>query len=343
MEKTKLRFYFLSALLVGVLIVLVLILRPFLAPLALAAIFAVVLHPMYRRVLPNVGHRPSIAALLVVVGSAACVLLPLSLLGAYVFEEMQQAYGSFADGSAKAYLDAFIASAPFDPSFATTLSANLETYVRQGLAWLVGNLDVIFSSVADTALALFVFLIAFFYLLRDGTALIRTLIDASPLSADDDTEMSHRLSQAVHSVIVGNLSIGLIQGAVSTIGYLIFGLPNAILWGVVTAFAALVPGVGTALVFIPAVLFLLIMGTYGGALGLTLWGVLAVGLIDNMLGPRLIGRGARLHPLLILLSVLGGIAFFGPVGIFLGPLTVSFCAVLISLYASSLSGKLHVA
>ena len=103
----------------------------------------------------------------------------------------------------------------------------------------------------------------------------------------------------------------------------------------VTSLAALVPGVGTALVMAPAIGFLLISGQTVSAIGLLVWGVAAVGLIDNFLGPVLMGRGVHLPPLVILLAVLGGLAFFGPVGIFLGPLTVSLLIALFTLYADS--------
>ncbi len=113
----------------------------------------------------------------------------------------------------------------------------------------------------------------------------------------------------------------------------IFGIPNGFLWGTVAAIAALIPGIGTALVFIPAIAFLFFIGNIPQALGLLAWGALAVGLIDNILGPKLVGRGMQLHSLLVLLSVLGEIIFFGPSGIFLGPLSLSLLFVLLSIYA----------
>ena len=99
------------------------------------------------------------------------------------------------------------------------------------------------------------------------------------------------------------------------------------------AIAALIPSVGTALVFVPAIILLFISGQIFAAFGLLLWGALAVGLIDNFLGPKLIGRGMHLHPLLVLFSVLGGIVFFGPIGFVLGPIILSLLFALLDIYS----------
>ena len=159
------------------------------------------------------------------------------------------------------------------------------------------------------------------------------LIELSPLNDKEDEGVFDRLELAVNSVIKGNLVIALVQGVLTTIGFMLFGVPNAILWGTVAAVAALIPGIGTGLVFIPAVAFLFFTGANVPAFGLFIWGALGVGLIDNFLGPKLVGSGMKLHPLLVLLSVLGGLMYFSPAGVFLGPLSLSLLFALLSIYA----------
>ncbi len=116
------------------------------------------------------------------------------------------------------------------------------------------------------------------------------------------------------------------------VGLWIFGVPNPALWGVLTGIASLVPTIGTALVAIPAILFLFAIGNNGAALGLSIWSVIIVGTIDNLLNPIIVGNKIDVPPLLILFAVLGGIALMGPVGILIGPLTVSFLYTLVSIY-----------
>ena len=117
-------------------------------------------------------------------------------------------------------------------------------------------------------------------------------------------------------------------------GFSIFGVPNPILWGSVAAVAALIPGVGTALVLIPSILYLFFIGETVSASGLLVWGIVAVGLVDNILGPKLVGRGIKLHPFLTLLSILGGISFFGPLGFLFGPLTLSLLFAFLEIYST---------
>ncbi len=332
--------YFLLLLLAGTLAITYFIFEPFLSALVLAAVFAVILQPVYRRIHREMPRWPSIAALLTVLASLVCILVPLAFIGTQIGFEAASLYSSLADGSAKAQLTSFLISlehmvgiyVPNTESFSAQLSSNIEIYAKSALTWLLQHLGAAFSGVASLFVSLFIFFIALYYLLRDGAHVKQALVELSPLRDAHDESVFHKLELAVNSVIKGNLMIALIQGVLSAIGFAIFGVPNPVLWGTVTAIAALIPAVGTGLIFIPIILFLLVTGNAFGAIGLSIWGALAVGLIDNVLAPRLIGSGMKLHPLLVLLSVLGGVTFFGAVGIFLGPLSLSLLFAFLSIY-----------
>ena len=343
MQSSRIQDIFLVALLVATSVLAFYIFEPFLIPLALAAIFAVVLYPLYRRIHTLLRGRESVAALLTVLVSLVCIITPIALLSTRVAHEAGALYASFdAGGGSGAMLDrAFDSGAriltPYVPDverFRQVVSANVGDYAREGARWLASNLGAAFASVASLLLSLFIFLISLYYLLRDGERMKQTVMHISPLSTEDEELVSARLAGAVNSVVKGNLLVALVQSALSIIGFSIFGVPNAVLWGVAAFFAALIPGIGTALVFIPAVAFLFLVGDTSSAFGLMIWGAVAVGMIDNVLGPRLIGKGMNLHPLLVLPGVLGGIGLFGPAGIFLGPLTLCLLFALLSIYSS---------
>ena len=318
-----------------------LIFSPFLKPLALAAVFAVVLQGLYRRISTLLGGWPSTAALLTVIVSVVLILFPLSFVGVLVGNEARDVYFSLDEGSGRSTIselflrvdESFGGAIPGLGEFSRDISANLDVYTKEALQWITGHAGDIFSSISSLLLSFFIFFIALYYLLRDGPHVRQMLIELSPLSDRDDAGVFDRLEHAVNSVIKGNLTIALVQGLLTMIGFTLFGVPNAVLWGTVAAVAALIPGIGTALVFIPAVAFLFFTGQTPQAFWLLAWGTLAVGLVDNFLGPRLIGSGTQLHPLLILLAVIGGIMFFGPIGIFLGPLSLSLLFALLSIYA----------
>jgi predicted PurR-regulated permease PerM len=147
------------------------------------------------------------------------------------------------------------------------------------------------------------------------------------------------LKASIHGVIRGALVIAGIQGIISGIGFAIFGVPNAVLWGSLAAVCALVPTLGTTLVFVPIVGYLALTGHIPQAIGLAVWGIFAVGLIDNILGPRLMSQGSSIHPFFILIAVLGGVDLFGPVGLFAGPLVVALFFALFDTYKVHISGK----
>jgi len=190
----------------------------------------------------------------------------------------------------------------------------------------------VFSSVGKVFLALFLSLLAFYCLIKDGQSLRDFYIRISPLPDEDDERILVKLHATVNSVIRGTLVIAVIQGFLTGIGFMIFGIPNPTLWGSIAAITALVPTVGTAIVLIPGIIYLSIASGTAPAVGLTIWGLVAVGLVDNFLGPQVMKRGVAIHPFVILLSVLGGLSFFGPIGFLIGPLIISLLFALLEIY-----------
>lgn len=342
MINLKIQLQFLLILIVGVLILSFFILKPFLAPLTLAIIFAVILQPVYKAILHRINNHEMVASILTVSLSIVCILIPLIFLGTRIFYESAQLYNSVAQGDTNQNLiitvlrstgqtfDNFI---PGTGNSFVNLSNNIDIYIKRGLTWLINHLGVAISGISVLLLNLFIFFISLYYLLRDGPKLKRILIKLSPLDDEDDKIVFGRLESAVNSVIKGSLLIAIIQGILTAVGFTFFGIPNSILWGTITVIAALIPGIGTSLIIIPGIIYLFITGNPFSAIGLFIWGALAVGLIDNILGPKIIGKNLQIHPLFVLLSVLGGLAFFGPIGIFLGPLTMSLLFSFIDTYS----------
>lgn len=333
---------FLLASLALVLVLTFFIFKPFLATLVLAGICAVVLHPIYKKILKLIGGHEATATAVTVVLSIICIIIPLTILGAQMIHEAATLYGNFSEidnkqsGLVIVINDIGKTSERFIPGtehYFNNISNNITIYIKQVLAWLMSNLGQALSSATVFLLDLFIFLISFYYLLKDGGKLKRELIRLSPLNDSDDETVFKKLELAVNSIIKGNLVIAFIQGILMAVGFYLFGLPNGILWGSVAVVASLVPRIGTAIVLVPAVLYLFVIGSTTPAIGLAVWGTLVVGLVDNILGPKLIGKHLQLHPIFILLSVLGGIVLFGPIGIFLGPLVMSLLFALLSVYS----------
>jgi predicted PurR-regulated permease PerM len=208
----------------------------------------------------------------------------------------------------------------------------LDAYAQKTGSWFVEHAGPFFQGVAQFALAIFLWFLSVYYFLKEGHRIKALLVKFSPLSDRYDLEIVNRVVTSVKSVIGGSLIVALLQGILAGVGFAIFGIPTPAIWGLIAVFAALVPTIGTALVTFPAVAFLVLVGNNLAALGLLIWGILIVGGIDNIVRPKLLERGVKVHPLLILLSVLGGLAFFGPVGFLTGPIIVSLLSEFLTIY-----------
>ena len=341
MQTSSHTFFF--GLLLAVLVLAIFMFLPFLTPIVLAGAIAVVFAPMHRwivRTFYGDRERSNIGALTTLIVIVIIVFVPVLLVTGKIYTEVQGMYAYLIDESGRSqvitalnqgaesishlFLDLYPAYS-FD-------SFNVTGVLQKGLIWLFDNLDTIFSGASRIVLAAFVLLLALFYFLRDGRELKRQIIALSPLGDADDEKIFKKLEGTIFSIFAGSIAVGIIQGILTGIGFAIFGVPNPALWGAIAAVAALIPGIGTSLVLVPAIIYTFLTGSTGELVGLTIWSMFAVGLIDNFLAPIFINRGAKIHPFLILLSVLGGILFFGPIGFVLGPIVLAFLFSLLDIY-----------
>jgi len=311
---------------------------PFLSALALSGVIVTICYPVYLKIRQNIPKQnSSLAALITTFLVILVVILPIGFLISALLSEALSIYKIL--GSSNVSIVASLNNLEdVIQQMIPSAELDLTEYLRQGAQWFAGNLGTIFAGTASTVFSLFISLIGAFYFFRDGRTFTKELVRISPLPDSEDELILRRLGQAVRSVATGTILVALIQGTLTGIGMAIFGFERAILFGAVAAFGALIPSIGTSIVFVPAVAYLAITGDYFNTVGLAIWGVLAVGLIDNLLGPYLMSRGNVIHPFLILLSVLGGIVVFGPVGFVVGPVVVSLFKVLLELYSQHISG-----
>jgi len=203
-------------------------------------------------------------------------------------------------------------------------------------SWAFDNIGNIFSSSTKLILNTFIFFLCLYYLLVNRENLYTEALAISPLDDKTDEKLLKRIVNTIRGVVFGVLLVALIQGIIAGIGMTIFGVPGSLLWGALTAIAGLVPLLGTAVVLIPAVLYLFFTGSTASALGLLIWSLVFVSTIDNLIGPHLIGGKAHLNSFLVLISVLGGLTAFGSVGAIAGPSILAGLLGLIELYKSGI-------
>lgn len=330
------KFYF-YGLLIGVLFVLAIILKAFVYPLIFALIFSVVFRPINEKILAVFKKREGLAAFVTTSLIILIIIVPFTLIGIKLVSEASHVYntalssnGDFTQSVSQVFQgtrDNFNF-----PVLSKELYYQLVNYAKGGLSWVLQNSISIVSGAAKTFVNIFVFLGALYFLLRDGKQIKKNFVRVSPMDKVDSEKILQRLEDSINSIVKGNLVVAMLQGVLTGIGFWIFGVSQPVIFGGIAAIAALVPALGTSLVFIPVIAFLFLRGEIFQAASLTIWWIAAVSLIDNFLGPKLISRGAKVHPFMIFLSVIGGIATFGPIGFFLGPLTVSLFFALLDIH-----------
>lgn len=336
--KLNIRTLFFGALLLGVIVMALRLFLPYVVTLSIAATAAVIFYPVHRRILRTTKGRRALASLLTVALTAIVIILPLSLLLGQAAREAIDLYGRLAIDPAIFKGDILQTAEDAINRWAPT-PVDLNKYVGQAVTLLAQHLSGILAGTVKTFVQLFLGVVAYYYMLKDGEEFVDTMVELSPLADREDRDIQHRLKTAIDSIVRGSLIIATIQGIASGIGLAIFGVPYAFLLGAVAGVAAFIPTLGPSLVLLPAALYLLLSGHVGAGIGMLVWSALAVGLIDNLLHPTLVGRGAKIHPFFTLFSVIGGISGFGIIGFIIGPLIMSLLLVLFEIYRKELPAQ----
>ncbi len=320
------------------------VIRPYLDPLVLAVVLAALLHPFFRWLRDRLKGRASLAALLTCLLVLVVLLGPVALMGGALVRQgisslhaiqewisgggLERMMSSGAAGRIEQALSSVIPGLDLGGldlagSLAGTSSAAAAWLLKTG-GGLLGQAGLLLGK-----LALMIFVL--FYFLRDGEQLLAAALHLLPLRASQEERLIRRFKAVSRSAILGAFGTAAAQGVAGGIGLAIVGIP-ALFWGTMMALASLIPVVGTALVWVPAALYLLAIGSWGKALFLALYCSLAVGSIDNLLRPFLMSGQARMSTLWLFLAILGGIDAFGLMGLIYGPLIFGLLAVLLYLY-----------
>lgn len=309
------------------------VLSPFISALALSLIIVTICYPLHEKIKRLIYKQNNTLA-------AACstaivvflVVLPLVFISTIFVREFVSFYQNLGAGN-ELSIDAHLSNIEVTiRNYIPEFELNLTEQLKQSAEWFVGNIGAIFAGTVSTIFVVLISLIGSFYFFKDGREFLKILIKISPLPDREDDIIIARLALAVRSVATGVLLVSLIQGTLAALGFTIFGIERAVLWGAVGALLAMIPGIGTIAIMVPGIIFLFMNGSVIAATGLLIWTITTVIVVDNIIGPQLMSRGNNLHPFIVLISVLGGIATFGPIGFIIGPVIVTLFIVLLEIY-----------
>jgi predicted PurR-regulated permease PerM len=318
------------------------IVEPFMQPMAWAAILALFLYPLQRRLTRLTKGRSNTSALLLTIFTLLMFIGPMTVLAVAFGAQAQHLLslsGEWLDrlrGSEHLSLGTI----PHLERLFDWLNEHLSITVGEVQQWAVNSATRLLQRLASfggtaffgavgTVLSFTVMLFLLFFLLRDGDNITRTAIALIPMRQDRKQVLTQRMKDVTRAVVLGTLVTALVQGLLLGIGFAIAGLPAPVVFGVIGAVLSVVPFGGTALVWVPGAAALFLTGHVGMGIFLTLWGALPVSSADNFLKPLLIGGKAEVPTLAVFIGVLGGLSAFGLVGMFTGPIVMALVLTLV--------------
>jgi len=324
------------------------ILTPFLGPMLWAAFLAFLLHPLHVRLTRAFRNRPHASAFVLTFAVLILFLGPLGAMAAafaaQVGDLVRYAQGALAGQASNGFDIAQVPwlNAPWVQDGIARLESmfdinptELGDWLRQGanevLHWLASMGGRVFLGAIGTVVGFVLMLFLLFFFVRDGREMLATARELIPMEEAQKSRLIDHLASVTRAMVLGTGLTALIQGTLVGIAFLIVGLPSPLVFAVIAVLASLLPFGGTALVWAPAAIVLAAQGRWGATIFMVIWGALLVSLVDNVVRPMLVSGRANVGTLTVFIGVLGGLAAFGAIGLFLGPVVLALIIALVRL------------
>ena len=322
------------------------ILWPFFGAVLWGTILAILFVPLYRRLMRIMAQRRTLAAFATVMIVLLIVILPLVLIGALLLQEALGVYAKFQSGELDLgrFFQQVLGALPgwvsdllnrFGLSNLSSMQDKLSTGLMQGSQLVAAKVFDIGQNTLDLVVNLGIVLYLLFFFLRDGDGLARRIRTAVPLHADQQRELFNMFTTVIRATVKGNVVMAIVQGALGGLIFWFLGVHAAVLWAVVMAFLSLLPAVGSALVWVPVAIYFLVTGATWQGIVLIAFGVLVIGMVDNVLRPILVGKDTKMPDYVVLVSTLGGMAIFGLNGFVIGPVIAAMFMSVWEIFAAS--------
>jgi predicted PurR-regulated permease PerM len=323
-----------------------LILWPFFGAVCWAVFIAIVFFPMHQRFLKGSKGRRNMAAAASLTVILLIVILPLAMVATSITQEASLLVAKMRSGEIQiaTFFQRAVEALPVwmrgmldrfgVGDFGLLQQKLLAAFGQSGQA-ITSQAFNIGQNTLDFAVSFFVMLYILYFLFRDGLGLSEAIARTIPLREDHTQRLLKQFATVVRATVKGNIVVALVQGALGGMAFLVLGVPGPMLWGAVMALFSLLPAVGAFMVWAPVAAYFFFTGEIVKAVGLTLWGAVVIGLVDNFLRPILVGRDTRMPDYLILVATLGGLVIFGLNGFVIGPVIAAVFLVSWEMLASA--------
>lgn len=334
------------ALLVAVSLAFVWILLPFSGAVFWGAVIAIVFMPVYTALLRRWKQRRTLAALATLSIIVLMVVLPLTLLTGTLLKEAAALVQRVQSGETNfpRYFEHVVAVLPgwahdlldhFGLTDFNELQARITDTVTRGSQAIVTYVYGLGQNALDFIVGFFVMLYLAFFLLRDGASLSKRIRAAVPLAPAHRRHLAQKFIVVIRATVKGNILVAATQGALGGLAFWFFDIKGALLWAVLMGFLSLLPAIGAGLIWLPVAIYFLVTGAIWQGVTLIVYGVLVIGLVDNVLRPLLVGKDTQMPDYLVLISTIGGMAVFGINGFVIGPVIAAMFMVVWDLFATA--------
>lgn len=325
------------------------ILKPFLAPLLIAAILAHLFGFIYRWFLRYTGERKGVSSALTCFVIALIILVPVVFVSALVVSEVEGVIDHFSknEEGVKRVVENTIQSVV---SLPVIKSLGIEKFIDRDVISLAirsvskNTLVIVqntYQSVAHFIFVVFIMFFSLFYLLIDGFKLLKKIMQLSPLRDEYENKLVERFNSISRATIKGSLLVSLMQGFIGGILFWATGVPSPVLLGIVMTMSSVIPSIGSGLVWLPVGVIMIASGNTIQGLVILIAGGLVISTVDNIVRQKLIGRDTEMHPLVVFFSTLGGITLFGISGFIVGPIMLSLFLALWEIYSLEFKHQLE--
>ena len=312
--------------LVGLFLLSLMVVWPIIVSILAGLILAYILYPLYLIILKVVREK-NISALIIVLLLLFLIFLPIWFLFPVIVKQVFEAYSFMQKVDLFGFLKPILPQASSNDTLAL-----LNTFISNSINSIFSQFSQILLDLPNLLLQLTVILFVFFFGMRDAEKLKNYVKSISPFSSELEKSLSTQFKEITNSVIYGHIIVGILQGILTGIGLLIFGVNNVLLLTLVAVLASVLPIIGAWLVWIPAGIYLLVSGHTGAGIGLMLYGAIFISWIDNVIRPYIVSRRTNLSSGIVLIGMIGGLMVFGVLGLVLGPLILAYAIVILDAY-----------
>ncbi len=335
-ERTKEAIKFEKALIIGILIALgiffAIALRPYYVAILSSIILFTLFNPLYNFFVKKVFKGKKILSVaLVLLAILLVVIIPLMSMGFLIVNEAVQLSGSGTVKEVANLAEKFIGK--------EQVSDMIEKSTSSILNYIKDSFIVIISSIIDFFVSIIIMFFLLFFMFTQSHKIDKAIRNFLPFSDQNVNKLVNNSINVTKSTIWGSGLIAIMQGLLIGIGFLIFGIEGALVWGLIAGILSFIPGLGVPMVYIPASAFMFLDKDYVGAIGILLWGIVLVSSIDNILRPTIGKKLGKIHPLITLIGVIVGIKYFSIIGIVIGPLLLSYFFIILKMYKKEFIDK----